>query len=141
MYPAKHYETEELLIGAGQELIPAIENFVLKKGWNEVIVVHAIGSVADMQFAAPVYNTLPLRVQVTPCWGAGEILSFTGEIMQKERMDPELKDVYPDTESPLFIHIHGSCARAGGQVMGGGIRGGRALRSLRVFFRIIRDDQ
>lgn len=50
-------------------------------------------------------------------------------------MDEDLKAVYPKTDSPLFIHIHASCARAGGQVMGGGLRGGRAFRKLRIFVR------
>ena len=55
--------------------------------------------------------------------------------MVKEKMDPQLRQVYPDTDSPLFIHIHASYARAGGLVMGGGLWGGTAFRSLRVFLR------
>ena len=78
---------------------------------------------------------MPLKVGRTPCYGAAEILSFTGEVMVKEKMDPQLRQVYPDTDSPLFIHIHASCARAGGLVMGGGLWGGTAFRSLRVFLR------
>ena len=128
-------EFAEVFVDQGQDIRKTIEAFVIEKGWKEVIVVNAIGSVKDLILAAPISNELPLKVGRTPCYGAAEILSFTGEIMVKERMDPQLRQVYPDTDSPLFIHIHASCARAGGQVMGGGLWGGTAFRSLRVFLR------
>jgi predicted DNA-binding protein with PD1-like motif len=41
--------------------------------------------------------------------------------------------VYPDKTSPYFVHIHASCARVGGEVVGGGLVKGRAFRALRVF--------
>ena len=125
----------EVFIDQGQDIRKTIEAFVIEKGWKEVIVVNAIGSVKDLILAAPISNELPLKVGRTPCYGAAEILSFTGEVMVKEKMDPQLRQVYPDTDSPLFIHIHASCARAGGLVMGGGWWGGTAFRSLRVFLR------
>lgn len=125
----------EVFIDQGQDIRKTIEAFVLQKGWKEVIVVNAIGSVKDLILAAPISNELPLKVGRTPCFGAAEILAFTGEVMVKERMDPQLRKVYPDTDSPLFIHIHASCARAGGSVLGGGLWGGTAFRSLRVFLR------
>ena len=128
-------EFAEVFVDQGQDIRKTIEAFVIEKGWKEVIVVNAIGSVKDLILAAPIRNELPLKVGRTPCYGAAEILSFTGEIMVKERMAPQLRQVYPDTDSPLFIHIHSSCARAGGQVMGGGLWGGTAFRSLRVFLR------
>ena len=125
----------EVFIDQGQDIRKTIEAFVIEKGWKEVIVVNAIGSVKDLILAAPISNELPLKVGRTPSYGAAEILSFTGEVMVKEKMDPQLRQVYPDTDSPLFIHIHASCARAGGLVMGGGLWGGTAFRSLRVFLR------
>lgn len=125
----------EVFIDQGQDIRKTIEAFVIEKGWKEVIVVNAIGSVKDLILAAPISNELPLKVGRTPCYGAAEILSFTGEVMVKEKMDPQLRQVYPDTDSPLFIHIHASCAHAGGLVMGGGLWGGTAFRSLRVFLR------
>lgn len=125
----------EVFIDQGQDIRKTIEAFVIEKGWKEVIVVNAIGSVKDLILAAPISNELPLKVGRTPCYGAAEILSSTGEVMVKEKMDPQLRQVYPDTDSPLFIHIHASCARAGGLVMGGGLWGGTAFRSLRVFLR------
>lgn len=127
----------EVFVDQGQDIRKTIEAFVIEKGWKEVIVVNAIGSVKDLILAAPISNELPLKVGRTPCYGAAEILSFTGEVMVKEKMDPQLRQVYPDTDSPLFIHIHASCARAGGLVMGGGLWGGTAFRSLRVFLRPI----
>lgn len=130
-------EFAEVFVDQGQDIRKTIEAFIIEKGWKEVIVVNAIGSVKDLILAAPISNELPLKVGRTPCYGAAEILSFTGEIMVKDRMDPQLRQVYPDTDSPLFIHIHASCARAGGQVMGGGLWGGTAFRSLRVFLRPI----
>ena len=128
-------EFAEVFVDQGQDIRKAIEAFVIEKGWKEVIVVNAIGSVKDLILAAPISNELPLKVGRTPCYGAAEILSFTGEVMVKEKRDPQLRQVYPDTDSPLFIHIHASCARAGGLVMGGGLWGGTAFRSLRVFLR------
>lgn len=128
-------EFAEVFVDQGQDIRKTIEAFVIEKGWKEVIVVNAIGSVKDLILAAPISNELPLKVGRTPCYGAAEILSFTGEVMVKEKMDPQLRQVYPDTDSPLFIHIHASCARAGGLVMGGGLWGGTAFRSLRVFLR------
>ena len=130
-------EFAEVFVDQGQDIRKTIEAFIIEKGWKEVIVVNAIGSVKDLILAAPIRNELPLKVGRTPCYGAAEILSFTGEIMVKDRMDPQLRQVYPDTDSPLFIHIHASCARAGGQVMGGRLWGGTAFRSLRVFLRPI----
>ena len=115
----------EVFIDQGQDIRKTIEAFVIEKGWKEVIVVNAIGSVKDLILAAPISNELPLKVGRTPCYGAAEILSFTGEVMVKEKMDPQLRQVYPDA----------SCARAGGLVMGGGLWGGTAFRSLRVFLR------
>ncbi|MGM9582148.1 MAG: PPC domain-containing DNA-binding protein [Phascolarctobacterium sp.] len=126
-------QLEELVIDKGQDILQSLENFVLSKGWDNVAVVAAVGSVKDLLFATPIANELPLKIATTPCFGAAEILSFSGEIMTKELMDPQLRQVYPHKDSPLFVHIHASCARSGGQVMGGGLWGGTAFRSLRVF--------
>lgn len=128
----------EILVNRGEDILQTIEAEFLRQGWKEAVVTNAIGSVKNLEFSTPLYDELPLRVVKTPWRGASEILSFTGEIMPKEQMDPELKAVYPDQGSPLFIHIHASSARAGGAVMGGGLRGGVAFRSLRVFIRVLR---
>jgi predicted DNA-binding protein with PD1-like motif len=123
----------DVIIPGGEDIREAITEFVLKKNWEEVSVIGAVGSVQDISFTSPIENRLPLRTGVTPCFGAAEILSFSGEIMRRENMDPELESVYPDKNSPLFVHIHASCAIAGGHVYGGGLKCGKAFRSLRVF--------
>lgn len=124
---------DEIIVESGKDILQTIDQYIINHAWKNVVVVNAIGSVKDLIFATPIRNELPLKVGSTPCLGAAEILSFTGEIMSKELMDEDLKEVYPKTNSPLFIHIHASCARAGGQVMGGGLRGGKAFRKLRIF--------
>lgn len=127
----------EITVPKGADILKTIEKDILAHGWKEAVITNAIGSVKDLELSTPLYDELPLRVIKTPWRGASEILAFTGEIMPKEKMDPDLKEVYPDRESPLFIHIHAESARAGGSVMGGGLRGGKAFRSLRVFLRIL----
>lgn len=124
---------KEILVGCGEDILQAVERFMIEHQWQSAVITGAIGSVKDMFFSAPISNELPLKAGITPCLGAAEILSFTGEIMPKDKMDPDLRTVYPDKNSPLFIHIHASCARAGGNVMGGGVRGGKAFRALRIF--------
>lgn len=121
------------MIEGGENIRDKITEYILQMGWEAAAVLGAVGSVEEMEFTAPVENELPLRVGTTPCHGAAEILSFTGEIMKREKMDPALEAVYPDKTGPLFVHIHASCAVAGGHVCGGGLRGGRAFRALRVF--------
>ena len=129
----------EVTVKSGEDIRGAIERFVLQKGWSSVIIPCAIGSVIDMVFTTPVENTLPLKTARTPVSGAAELLSFTGEIMKKERMDPALASIYKD-EGPLFVHIHASCATAGGHVSGGGLAGGKAFRAVRVFLVPLEDD-
>lgn len=127
----------EVTVKAGEDILQTLEDFVIERQWETVVVSNAIGSVKDLLLATPARNELPLKIMTTPCYGAGEILTFTGEIMVKERMDPLLREVYPNRESPLFIHIHASCARPGGQVVGGGLWGGKALRELRIFLLVL----
>lgn len=123
----------DIIIPAGREIRDTIIDYVLEHGWEEAAILGAVGSVQDMAFTTPVENELPLRTGSTPCHGAAEILSFTGEIMKREKMDPGLESIYPDKSSPLFVHVHASCAIAGGHVCGGGLRSGKAFRELRVF--------
>ncbi len=123
----------EVTVERGQDIRQTITDFILAHGWEEVFIVGAIGSAIDTAYNAPADNSIPMNLVVTECPGACEIVSFTGEVMKRERMDPNLARVYPDKTSPLFVHIHASCAQAGGHVVGGGLVRGRAFRSLRVF--------
>ena len=126
-------ELFEVTVKTGEDIRETIGNFVLENGWESVYVIGAIGSVIDMSFTTPVENSLPLRTAVTPMNGAAELVSLTGEIMRREKMDPALSSVYTDTDNPLFIHLHACCATAGGHMMGGGLKTGKAFRALRVF--------
>ena len=124
---------KEVTVLAGQDIKKVIANFILANRWKQVYIIGAVGSVIDMAFTTPIQNYLPLKVISVPVSGAGELLSMTGEIMPREMMDEDLKEVYPDKDSPLFVHIHASFATAGGHVFGGGLKAGKAFRSLRVF--------
>lgn len=123
----------EVTVPGGQSIKENVTQYVLDHGWKDVYLCGAIGSVIDCSFTAPVENELPLRTGTTPCHGAAELVSLTGEIMAWERMDPALAAVYTDKTSPVFVHIHASVATAGGHVMGGGLTDGKAFRSVRVF--------
>jgi len=124
---------KEVTVPAGQDIKKVVTDFILAHGWKQVYVTGAVGSVIDMVFTTPIQNHLPLKVTSVPVSGAGEMMSMVGEIMPREMMDPDLKDVYPDKDSPLFVHIHACIATAGGHVSGGGLKAGKAFRSLRVF--------
>ena len=123
----------EVTVERDCDIKETITRFILERGWEDVYIVGAIGSVIDTAFNAPKDNSIPMNLQVTQCPGAAEVVGFTGEVMLREKMDPDLAKVYPDKTSPLFVHIHAACARADGSVTGGGLVKGRAFRSLRVF--------
>ena len=130
----------EVTVERDEDIRGVIADFILKHGWDEVFIVGAIGSAIDTAYNAPADNSIPMNLVVTECPGAVEIVSFTGEVMKREKMDPNLARVYPDKTSPLFVHIHASCAQAGGNVVGGGLVRGRAFRSLRVFMTPVGED-
>lgn len=125
-------EIFEVTVRSGEDICKTISDFVTAHGWQNVMIPAAIGSVIGMEFTAPIRDELPLRCAVTPYHAAAELLSFTGEIMKRECADPALLEVYPDKVSPLIVHIHASCATAGGHVAGGGLRAGKAFRSVRM---------
>lgn len=126
-------EIFEVTVRSGEDICKTISDFVTAHGWQNVMIPAAIGSVIGMEFTDPIRDELPLRCAVTPYHAAAELLSFTGEIMKRECADPALLEVYPDKVSPLIVHIHASCATAGGHVAGGGLRAGKAFRSVRIF--------
>lgn len=122
----------EVTVESGRNIKEVITDYVLKMGWEEVYISGAIGSVTEMAYTTPVKHELPLQTVSLSVNGAAEVVSFTGEIMKKERMDPMLKSVYAGGDNPLFVHIHVSCAYKDG-VKGGGLSEGKAFRALRVF--------
>lgn len=123
----------EVTVQRGEDIRQTISDFILAHNWDEVFIIGAVGSVIDTAYNAPVDNSIPMNLGVTECPGAAEIVSFTGEVMKREKMDANLAAVYPDKTSPLFVHIHASCAAGNGRVIGGGLCKGKAFRALRVF--------
>lgn len=122
----------EVTVEAGGDIKEVITDYVLQMGWEEVYISGAIGSVTQMAYTTPVKDELPLQTGSQAVSGAAEVVGFTGEIMKIERMDPLLWSVYHGGNSPLFVHIHVSCAYKDG-VRGGGLSKGKAFRALRVF--------
>lgn len=127
-------ELRDLIIPRGADIKQSITDFILANGWQYVYISGAVGSVIDMVFTVPSRNYLPLRCKKIALPDAAEMVSMSGEVMPIEEMDPDLEDIYPDKDSPLFVHIHASCAAADGRVIGGGLSSGKAFRALRVFF-------
>ena len=132
----KIYDIE---VKSGESIKKVITDYILAKGWENVYLMGAIGSVIDCEFTSPIENEMPLKTVLIPCHDAAELVIFVGEVMKRERMDPSLQAVYKDKESPLFIHIHASAATAGGHVIGGGLSDGKAFRSVRVFMTPLED--
>ena len=123
----------EVTVKRDEDIRQVIADYILEKGWDEVYIIGAVDSVIDTAYNAPIDDSIPMNLQTTPCPGAAEVLSFTGEVMKREKMDPNLAKVYTDKTSPLFVHIHASCATGDGKVYGGGLVKGKAFRALRVF--------
>lgn len=129
------YECLNFVIDKDLDIREEIMKFVLGQGWEAAYISGAIGSVKNVKFTTPISMELPPVTTSTDCNLPAEILSFTGEIMKREKMDPVLEKIYPDKTSPLFVHIHASIAVSGGHVYGGGLQAGKTLRSLRVFIQ------
>ena len=125
-------EMQMLCVPRGGDVKAAIEAFMLEKGWEKAFIHGAVGSVCNVLFTAPCDDSFPPVVERTPCAGPAEVVSFTGEVMDKSLMDPALREIYRDG-GPLFIHIHASVATAGAHVYGGGFQQGTAFRALNIY--------
>lgn len=123
----------EVIVNRGEDVRQVISDFILEHNWDDVFIVNAVGSIIDSAYNVPIDNSIPMHLVVRECPAAAEVLSFTGEVMKRERMDENLAKVYPDKTSPLFVHIHASCATGEGKIYGGGLVKGKAFRSIRVF--------
>jgi predicted DNA-binding protein with PD1-like motif len=123
----------EIHIESGADIKEGILAFLAEHKITNAIVLGAVGSAKDVVIAAPVENELPLRTTEVKYPIACEVVGFTGEIMEWEKADPRIKEIYPDKDDPLFVHIHIGAAISGGQMFGGGFRGGKAFRSMRIF--------
>lgn len=122
----------DLTVDKGKEIKQAVRDFVITKGWSNVLILGAVGSVINLKFNVPANESLPVTTLTSECLQAAEILSFTGEVMSFSRVDPQIAALYAEDDSSLFVHIHASCASRNG-VMGGGLIYGQAFRSLRIF--------
>lgn len=123
----------QLVVPAGGDIKAMLLDYLLTNNLTSVYVIGAIGSAKNVLITSPIEPELPLRCLDVPFNVACEVLGFTGEVMEWKDADPILKKVYPDRDDPLFVHIHMAGALAGGHVFGGGFRGGKAFRSLRIF--------
>lgn len=123
-----------LNIEQGKEIKTEIGKFLKKLKIEKAIIVGAIGSVKDVCFTVPINEDLPPVIERLNFEGPGEILSFTGEVMERSEMDKNLTSVYQSDEFDFFIHIHASIGINGAQVFGGGFSFGKAFRGLNVFF-------
>ncbi len=126
-------ELLEIHVDAGGDIKEAILSFLAEHNITDAIVLGAVGSAKNVVIAAPVENELPLRTTSVKYPTACEVVGFSGEIMEWEKADPRIKEIYPDKDDPLFVHIHIGAAISGGQMFGGGFRGGTAFRAMRIF--------
>lgn len=102
----------EVTVKAGEDIKAVVTDYVLGQGWESVYITGAVGSVIGMSYTTPVRDQLPLVTASQPAEGAAEVLSLTGEVMKREKMDPALQSVYKDTECPL-LYISISAVRIG----------------------------
>jgi predicted DNA-binding protein with PD1-like motif len=118
----------------GEEVKEKIYRFILEKRWEAAVIVGAVGSIRDVVYTTPEGNADNFHIVKNTYTGPAELLSFTGEIMKAEKVDPMLKKVYT-VDGEYFIHAHASSAGEGGVIRGGGFQEGHALRAVNVFIQ------
>jgi predicted DNA-binding protein with PD1-like motif len=123
----------EVLVERGVDIREAVAAFVLENGLKNVYVSGAVGSAHGFSLTTPENNNFPMEIQAFSHADVCEIVSLVGEAMTWDLVDPLLKRVYPEPADGLFVHLHVSLATIGGKVIGGGLREGKAFRSVRVF--------
>jgi len=125
-------EIHVIRIGVNEDIIEGIKTFMHEKQWEKACILNAIGAVKELVFAVPSGMTVPPNLIQYPFEGPGELVSFVGEVMKLEAMDPILKTVYK-CSGEYFIHIHASAAIGPAVVYGGGFRAGKAFMGLSIF--------
>lgn len=125
----------ELELHRGNDIKSCLDKFITSKGWNSAYIMGGIGSVEDIVLSNPISKEFPPNIETQNLSGPCEVLSFTGEIMNKEFMSESMKKVYKDDECQLFIHIHMSCSTAGGRVFGGGLHNGKIFRGMKLYIK------
>lgn len=130
----------ELIIERDEDLRTRLDEYMLGKKFTHIYIGGAVGSMRDITLAAPAEMTIPPRLVLTPCEGPVEITSFVGDVYLRHLAPQDELFMDPEEDSPLFAHIHMSCAVAGGQTYGGGFRKGRAFRRIKLFITVSGDE-
>lgn len=125
----------QIMVNKDEDIKEVITKYVLEKGWDNAYISGAIGSTHNAKLKTPNSLAYPPQTSTTDCYMPCEVLAFTGEIMAKNKMPEDLKEVYVDDGCPLFVHIHASLSATGAHVYGGGFHGGQAFRGLKVYIQ------
>lgn len=129
-------KTYEVIVERNQDIKDVVNQFILEQGWVSAYISGAIGSIQDVELTTPINLEFPPKVDVFSFEGPAEVLTFTGEVMLRERMDSALREIYAsDNKKSLFLHIHASIAVPGSQVYGGGFKTGKAFRKVKVYIQ------
>lgn len=123
----------EWIIERDEDLRIRLDQYMLASGFQHIFISGAVGSMRDITLAAPGEFTIPPRLVMTECLGPAEITSFAGDVYLRHLAPQDELFLDPENDSPLFAHIHMSCAIAGGQTIGGGLRRGKAFRRIKLF--------
>ncbi len=129
-------EFAEMTIERGEDIKKTIVDYLMVNKIKTALFLNAIGSAKDLVIANPEEHELPLKPVPTIFHEACEVVSLSGEAMDWKECDPMLLKVYPDRDLPIFLHLHVSAAIIGGHTFSGGLWGGTAFRSLRVFMMV-----
>lgn len=126
-------EFYELIIERDEDLRTQLDQYMLSKGFKHIYISGAVGSMRDITLAAPAGFNIPPNLVLTKCLGPAEITSFAGDVYLRHLAPQDELFLDPEEKSPLFAHIHMSCAIAGGKTYGGGFRTGKAFRRIKLF--------
>jgi len=123
----------EWIIERDEDIRMCLDQYMLESGLQHVYISGAVGSIKDVLLAAPASFDIPPQLVLTNCKGPAEITGFSGDIYLRQ-LAP-LDELFLDDQktSPLFAHIHMSCAIAGGNTFGGGFRSGKAFRRIKLY--------
>lgn len=128
---------EVFSMGPGVDIKEALRAYLEAEGVVRGVILNGIGSVQDLDLAAPKSDAWPVVLDHTQVKGPGEVLHISGEILPGAEMPQALKAVYKEAGAH-FIHIHLSVGLPKAEVRGGGLHGGKSFRSLTLFLDLER---
>lgn len=123
----------EWIIERDEDIRACLDKYMVESGLQHAYISGAIGSIKDVLLAAPASLDIPPRLVLTNCNGPAEITSFSGDVYLRHLAPPDELFLDDQAASPLFAHIHMSCAIAGGSTCGGGLRAGKAFRRIKLY--------